>query len=254
MSAPIRVDKLIKRIANLGYGSRGQVAAMFREGRITNATGVVLNAEDRTAHAQVRIDGEALDPPPGLTALLHKPVGYTCSSRDSGRLVYELLPPRFRRRLPLLSTVGRLDKDTSGLLLLTDDGALLHRIVSPKTKLAKLYEATLAQDLRGDEAAIFASGTLRLESERTSLAPAMLNVIDPRHVCLTLTEGRYHQVRRMFAAVGNRVETLHRSRVGGLDLGDLAPGEWRVLQTSELASLFNADNHSPLQERLISLP
>jgi 16S rRNA pseudouridine516 synthase len=167
-----------------------------------------------------------------------KPLGVTCSTKDPGRIVYDLLPPRFRLRSPLLSSVGRLDRDTSGLLLLTDDGALLHRIVSPKAKLAKTYEATLAHDLRGDEAAVFASGTLMLESEQVPLAPAMLEVVDPRHVRLVLTEGRYHQVRRMFAAVGNHVEALHRSRVGGLALGDLAPGQWLALDEDDLQRLF----------------
>ncbi|HEU4991988.1 MAG TPA: 16S rRNA pseudouridine(516) synthase, partial [Luteimonas sp.] len=226
--------KLVKTIANLGYGSRKDVARMFREGRVTDAAGEVLYADDAPAHADVRIDGEPLDPPQGLVLMLHKPVGYTCSTRDPGRIVYDLLPPRFRHRSPLLSTVGRLDRDTSGLLLLTDDGALLHRITAPKAKLAKRYEAALASDLRGDEAALFASGTLQLESEDTPLAPARLEVADPRHATLVLTEGRYHQVRRMFAAVGNHVEALHRSQVGGLALGDLAPGHWRALGDDDL--------------------
>jgi len=230
--------KLVKLIANLGYGSRKEVSAMFREGRITDAAGEVLYADDRVAHADIRIDGEALDPPAGLALMLHKPVGYTCSTKDPGRIVYDLLPPRFRLRSPLLSTVGRLDRDTSGLLLLTDDGALLHRIVSPKSQLAKVYEATLAHDLRGDEAALFASGTLQLESENTPLAPARLEVVTPRVARLTLTEGRYHQVRRMFAAVGNHVQALHRSRIGGLELGELAPGEWRALVDADLERLF----------------
>ncbi|MCJ0826604.1 rRNA pseudouridine synthase [Luteimonas sp. 50] len=230
--------KLVKLIANLGYGSRREVARMFREGRITDAAGEVLYADDRVAHAEVRVDGEPLDPPQGLVLLLHKPVGYTCSTRDPGRIAHDLLPPRFRLRAPLLSTVGRLDRDTSGALLLTDDGALLHRIVSPKAKLSKVYEATLAQDLRGDEAAIFASGTLLLESEDTPLAPAILEVVDPRHARLALTEGRYHQVRRMFAAVGNHVQALHRSRIGGLGLGELAPGAWRELDAADIEALF----------------
>jgi 16S rRNA pseudouridine516 synthase len=230
--------KLVKLIANLGYGSRREVARLFREGRITDAAGEVLYADDRVAHADVRVDGEPLDPPQGLVLLLHKPVGYTCSTRDPGRIVHDLLPPRFRLRSPLLSTVGRLDRDTSGALLLTDDGALLHRIVSPKSALAKVYEATLAQDLRGDEAAIFASGTLLLEAETTPLAPAMLEAIDARHARLRLTEGRYHQVRRMFAAVGNHVEALHRSRIGGLALGDLAPGAWRIVDAADIEALF----------------
>ena len=230
--------KLVKLIANLGYGSRKEVARLFREGRITDAAGDVLYADDRVAHAEIRVDGEPLDPPQGLVLLLHKPVGYTCSTRDPGRIVHDLLPPRFRLRSPLLSTVGRLDRDTSGALLLTDDGALLHRIVSPKSALAKVYEATLAQDLRGDEAAIFASGTLLLEAETTPLAPAMLEAVDARHARLRLTEGRYHQVRRMFAAVGNHVEALHRSRIGGLALGDLAPGAWRIVDAADIEALF----------------
>ena len=230
--------KLVKLIANLGYGSRKDVAAMFREGRITDAQGEVLYADDKVGHDAIRIDGEPLDPPAGMTLMLHKPIGYTCSTKDPGRVIYDLLPLRFRARSPLLSSVGRLDRDTSGLLLMTDDGALLHRIVSPKAKLAKVYEATLAQDLRGDEGEVFASGTMMLESENTPLAPAALEVHDARHAALTLTEGRYHQVRRMFAAVGNHVDALHRSRIGGLSLGDLSAGKWRMLDAADLNALF----------------
>ena len=234
--------KLVKHIANLGYGSRKQVQWLFREGRITDADGEVLYADDKVEHDAIRIDGEPLDPPPGLTVLLHKPAGYTCSTKDQGRLVYDLFPERFRERSPLLSTVGRLDRDTSGLLLLTDDGALLHRIVSPKAKLDKVYEVQLAQDLHGDEAARFASGSLLLESDDKPLLPAELEVLSPRQARLTLHEGRYHQVRRMFAAVGNHVEALHRSRVGGLTLAGLDEGQWRQLAEADLASLFGADS------------
>ncbi|HET8818905.1 MAG TPA: pseudouridine synthase [Xanthomonadaceae bacterium] len=230
--------KLLRAIANLGYGSRKQVQALFREGRITDPGGEVLYADDQVAHADVRIDGEPLDPPPGLVVMLHKPVGYTCSTRDPGRIVYDLLPPRFRLRSPLLSTVGRLDRETSGLLLLTDDGGLLHRIVSPKSKLSKVYEATLAEDLQGFEAEVFRSGTLMLEGEKTPLAPAGFEALDARRARLVLTEGRYHQVRRMFAAIGNHVVALHRSRVGGLGLGDLPAGQWRPLDEADQAQLF----------------
>jgi 16S rRNA pseudouridine516 synthase len=230
--------KLVKLIANLGYGSRKQVAAMFRAGMVTDAQGEVLYADDQVPHEAIRIDGEPLDPPAGLLLMLHKPVGYTCSTKDPGRIVYDLLPPRFRLRSPVLSTVGRLDRDTSGLLLMTDDGALLHRIVSPKTHLPKVYEATLAEDLRGDEADIFASGTLMLESEKEPLVPAQLEVVAPRFARLTLTEGRYHQVRRMFAAVGNHVQALHRSRIGGLALDGLPAGEWRILDEADRDRLF----------------
>ena len=230
--------KLVKHIANLGYGSRKDVQWMFREGRITNAAGEVLYADDPLDHDDLRIDGEPLDPPPGLLLMLHKPVDFTCSTKDRGRVVYDLLPPRYRLRSPALSTVGRLDRDTSGLLLLTDDGQLLHRIIAPKSKLPKVYLATLAEDLRGDEAAVFASGTLMLEGEQTPLLPAELEVLGPRSARLTLHEGRYHQVRRMFAAVGNHVAALHRERVGGLALDDLPVGEWRMLGEGDRAQLF----------------
>ena len=196
--------KLVKLIANLGYGSRKDVSQMFRAGRITDLDGEVLYADDVVAHENIRIDDEPLDPPAGLILMLNKPLAVTCSRKDPGRVVYDLLPPRYNVRTPVLSSVGRLDRDTTGLLLFTDDGALLHRIISPKAQVSKVYEATLAQDLRGDEGELFASGTLMLESEKEPLAPATLEVLGPRHARLTVTEGRYHQVRRMFAATGDR--------------------------------------------------
>jgi 16S rRNA pseudouridine516 synthase len=230
--------KLLKIIANLGYGSRKEVLAIFRDGRITDVDGEVLYSDDKVEHSRVRIDGEPLDPPQGLLLMMHKPTGYTCSTSDPGQIVYDLLPPRFRHRDPVVATVGRLDRDTTGLLLMTDDGKLLHKIVTPRSKLPKIYEATLARDLRGDEVKIFASGKLMLESEREPLAPATLEVLGPRQARLTLTEGRYHQARRMFAAVGNHVETLHRSRVGGLELDDLPVGQWRPLDAADRERLF----------------
>ncbi|HEX2495187.1 MAG TPA: pseudouridine synthase [Steroidobacter sp.] len=233
--------KLAKYIANLGYGSRKQVLRLFQAGRITDANARVLRPEDDVEHGQVRIDGEPLDPPRGLVLMLNKPCGYTCSTTDPGRVVYDLLPPRFRLRSPILASVGRLDRDTSGLLLMSDDGGLLHRIVHPKTKLPKVYEAMLARDLRGDEAAVFASGALTLQSETTPLEPASMEVIGARQARLTLIEGRYHQVRRMFAALGNHVEALRRTRIGGLALGELPEGEWRLLDRQDLQCLFTRE-------------
>lgn len=235
--------KLVKLLANLGYGSRKEVTLMLRNGWVNRADGRLLGPNDSADHADVRVEDEPLDPAPGMALMLHKPVGYTCSSKDPGRVIYDLLPPRFRLRNPALSSVGRLDRDTSGLLLMTDDGALLHRIVAPKARLEKVYEVTLAEDLRGDEGALFASGALQLESDDTPLAPAQLQVFGPRLARLTLIEGRYHQVRRMFAATGNHVLTLQRLSIGGLGLGELAPGAWRLLGDDDLAVLFAAADH-----------
>jgi 16S rRNA pseudouridine516 synthase len=237
----VRLDKLL---ANLGYGSRKEIAMLARAGAIRLDGQPIGSADERVAltpelQAGLTVQGRPVDPLPGVALMLHKPLGVTCSHKEAGPLVYDLLPARWRRRDPALSTVGRLDKDTSGLLLLTDDGALLHRIISPRSELAKRYRATLARPLKGDEAAVFASGTLLLEGEDKPLLPAVLEPLSATEAVLTITEGRYHQVRRMFAAVGNHVEALHRDRVGGLDLpADLAPGAYRLMAAADLAALF----------------
>lgn len=232
--------KPVKLLANLGYGSRKDVTRLIKNGWLTLRDGSAVGIDDDVDPADLLVDDEPLDPAQGVLILLNKPVGYTCSTKDPGRVVYDLLPERFRYRNPVLSTVGRLDRDTSGLLMLTDDGQLLHRIISPRAALPKVYEVELAGDLNGSEAALFASGTLLLESETTPLAPAQMEVIDARHARLTLIEGRYHQVRRMFAATGNRVQSLHRSKTGNLDLAGLEPGQWRVVARQEAEQkLFN---------------
>lgn len=139
----------------------------------------------------------------------------------------------------MISAIGRLDKHTSGLLLLTDDGVLLHRVSSPRSQIRKTYRVKLARPLNGTEALLFASGTLMLRGEEKPLAPAVLEVVSETEVLLIVTEGRYHQVRRMFAAVGNFVEALRRERLGDLCLPDnLDPGQWRLLRKEEIALIF----------------
>lgn len=226
---------LIRLLANLGYGSRREVEKMIRTGVVTDAAGNVMNDNSRVGRDELRVGGEPLDPPTPLLIVMHKPAGVTCSRDDPGRMVFDLLPARFLRRNPPLSSIGRLDKETTGLLLLTDDGQLLHRLISPKSKCPKTYIATLDRPLRGDEAAVFASGELMLNGETEPLLPAAMTVLDERSARLVIHEGRYHQVRRMFAACGNHVNSLHRSRIGMLELpGDLAAGEWRVATNEEI--------------------
>ena len=238
----MRLDRLL---ANLGYGSRKEVQSLAREGLIVLDGAPVFDADQRIAviadlPARMRIEGAPVDLPPPLTLMLHKPLGVTCSHKEVGDLVYDLLPARWRRREPAISTVGRLDKDTSGLLLMTDDGALLHRIISPKSHVDKRYLVTLDRPMQGDEAERFAAGTLLLEDDPKPLAPANLETLSPTSALLTITEGRYHQVRRMFAAVGNHVTALHRDRVGGLELpADLATGQWRQMSAEDVAAVFS---------------
>ena len=241
MSSTLRLDRLL---ANLGYGVRREVQQLVRAGAVTLDGAVVADADLRIALTpdlgqRMRVRGRPLDPLPGMALMLHKPLGVTCSHKEAGALVYELLPPRWRARDPALSTIGRLDKETTGLLLLTDDGALLHKVISPRHHVPKRYLATLARPLQGDEALRFASGELMLEGEDKPLAPAVLEPLSLTTAWLTVTEGRYHQVRRMFAAVGNHVDALHRDRIGALDLPpDLAPGEHRLLGPADIAALF----------------
>ena len=237
--------KLVKHLANLGYGTRREVEWLVSQRRVRDSDGRVLTATSNVGHEDVRVDGEPLDPPPGSVVLLHKPGGYVCSTRDVPPLIYELLPDRFRLRSPLMAPIGRLDRDTSGLLLLTDDGGINHRVTSPRTHIAKTYEAWLASPLRGDERDVFASGTLMLATETEPLAAASLDILSPTHVRVTVTEGRYHQVRRMFVAVGNHVERLHRSAIGGLGLGDLASGAWRTLSADEITTIFASPPPAP---------
>ncbi|HEX5791237.1 MAG TPA: pseudouridine synthase [Luteolibacter sp.] len=230
---------LLRHISNLGYGSRKEVERMIRQGAVTDDQGVVLKEGDRRPHESIRIHGEELDPPFPLTLMLHKPDGYTCSMEDPGSIIYDLLPERFAHRKPQLNPIGRLDKDTTGLLLLTDDGKLLHKVIHPKSGCRKVYHASLDRPLQGHEAELFASGTLLLNGETKPLLPATLEVLGPKDALVSLHEGRYHQVRRMFAAAGNHVSTLKRISIGGLKLpDDLEEGDWRIVGEAELDLLF----------------
>lgn len=241
MAETARLDSLL---ASMGYGSRREVESLMVRDRILldgepifdSAMKVTLEEGLRT---RLTIDGAPLDPLPGMVVILNKPLGMTCSHKESGALIYDLFPDHWKRRDPQLSSVGRLDKETTGLLLLTDDGKLLHKIISPKKHVAKCYIATLSRPLREDAAAIFASGELMLEGEDKPLLPAELEQLSPTQARVTVHEGRYHQVRRMFAALENRVVELHRESVGGLTLpADLKPGEYRLLTTEEVAQIF----------------
>jgi 16S rRNA pseudouridine516 synthase len=226
-----RLDQLL---ANLGYCSRSIARDWIRGGRVTVNGKVEKNFGAKAHPATVRIDGEPLDHPDGLLLLVHKPLGLVCSHEErEGPNVYSLLPERWRRRNPVVTSVGRLDKDTSGLLLLTDQSELVHKLTSPKHKVPKVYHATLGADLPAGLAALFAAGTLVLKDEAAPCAPAELGMLGPREAELTLTEGRYHQVRRMFASQGCEVLTLQRLRFDTLDLGGLKPGQWRELPLTQ---------------------
>jgi len=230
--------RLVKLLANLGYGSRKEMQLAIRNGWVTDRNGARLKADAKTAHEDILFDDEPLDPAQGVVILMNKPLGYTCSTKDQGRLVYDLLPDRFRLRKPALSSIGRLDKETSGALLFTDDGTFLHKVISPKSEVPKVYEVTLDRPMKGDEAMLFSSGEMMLENEEKPLKPAELEVLGDTRARLTLHEGRYHQVRRMFAAAANHVTDLSRSRIGALAVEDVTEGSWKILSEADKALIF----------------
>ncbi len=241
------VSRLDKLLSNMGYGSRREVQGLIYSGAVVLDDEVIEFPEQRIyvkpdLQDRMTVKGEQLDPINGMIVMLHKPSGVTCSTRkEEAPLVSGLLPPRWRERQPALSTVGRLDKETSGLLLFTDDGQLLHRIISPKSHVPKRYRVTLDRPLNGTEAEKLAAGTLMLDSEEKPLLPVEMEILGDKEVFVTLHEGRYHQVRRMFAALGNHVVALHRDRVGALDLPkDLSAGELRILNDEQRALIFAA--------------
>jgi 16S rRNA pseudouridine516 synthase len=219
-----RIDQLL---ASLGYGTRKEVREAVDAGRVTVGGAPASDPSDRADPGAVRIDGEPLDHPAELLLALNKPAGRVCShDPGEGSSVFGLLPERWQRRNPPIVSIGRLDKETTGLLLLTDRSALVHRLTSPRHKVPKVYRATLDRDLPAGAEKAFSGGTLVLQGERDPCAPAELRRLGNREAEVVLTEGRYHQVRRMFAHLGCPVVNLQRTQVGRLHLGELAAGQW----------------------------
>lgn len=231
----VRLDKLL---SNLGYGSRKEVTAWAKSGRVTDPSGQPLRrAADKVDPEKVRFDGQELDPRE-LVLILNKPSGYTCSHRDKPPLVYELLPPRYAFREPTLSSVGRLDKDTTGAILLTDHGQFLHRLTSPTWKLPKVYRVETSAPIQESQVARLAEGGWLLPGDDKPLAPAECRQTGATTLELTLVEGRYHQVKRMLEEVGNPLLELHRLSFAGLTVDGLEPGGWRHLTEQERGHLM----------------
>jgi 16S rRNA pseudouridine516 synthase len=223
----LRLDRIL---SNLGYTTRSQARLVVQAGRVAVDGRTVRNPSVKAEPATVTLDGEPLEAPDGLFVAFHKPVGYVTShdDRDGARL-WELLPDRWLDRNPRPTTVGRLDKDSSGLLLVTDLHPLVHELTSPRHHVPKRYEVVLERAVHDVDAlaAAFASGELMLRGDDAPCLPAELVAIEADRFEVVLTEGRHRQLRRMFGACGHHVAELHRTAVGPYHLGDLAPGAWR---------------------------
>jgi 16S rRNA pseudouridine516 synthase len=227
---PAGMRRLDQLFSSLGYGSRREVRDWLKAGRITVDGQAAEDPGARVDPVSVRIDGAPIDHPAPLLLVLHKPPGRVCShDAGEGPNVYGLLPERWRKRHPPVTSVGRLDKETTGLLLLTDRSDLVHRLTSPRHKVPRTYLATLDREPPPGAEELFAAGGWVLPGEATPCAPAALRRLGDRLTELVIFEGRYHQVRRMFASQGCEVLGLHRTRFGDLDLGPLPEGHWAEL-------------------------
>ena len=229
----MRLDKYIADTTDL---SRALVKLALRNKR------VMVNGEqikDAGLHISptdtVQLDGEALSPVGPRYFMLHKPLGYICATIDNDHpTVLDLLDEPNKK---ILHIAGRLDIDTTGLVLITDDGPWNHRVTSPRHECQKTYRATLANALVSDAEGKLQAGLL-LNSETQLTKPATLERLSSNEVRLTISEGKYHQVKRMFAALDNRVTELHRERIGAITLdASLAVGEYRPLSEAEIQSI-----------------
>ena len=238
----MRLDDLLY---SQGFGTRRVCAGLVQQGRVSLAAGVCTDpsVEVEPAGLHFTVQGQAWEYQAPAYVMLHKPAGTECSQKPSAwPSIYTLLPAPLRQRpqkgaIQGVQAVGRLDQDTTGLLLLSDDGAFIHRMNAPRRHVPKVYEVTTKHPLDERQLQRLRAGVV-LDDDPRPVRAFAAEAVAEHQLRLTLTEGKYHQVKRMVAAVGNRVEALHRSRIGGLALPhDLAPGQWRWLGEGDLALL-----------------
>lgn len=229
----VRLDFYLAKSAGLSRKDakrRIHAGEVSIDGLICRKTATHINADQQVCWQDENIElaGERY-------LMLNKPAGVVSATSDPAHTTaLDLLPPAERQNLHL---VGRLDRDTTGLLLLTTDGQWSHRITAPRSRCPKTYRVTLAEPLSGESHRALETG-VQLKDESRPTAAARVVVMDPTHIDLTITEGRYHQVKRMLAAVGNHVIALHRVRIGAISLDDtLAPGQYRPLTPEEAQSI-----------------
>ncbi|WP_444921856.1 16S rRNA pseudouridine(516) synthase RsuA [Microbulbifer sp. CnH-101-G] len=233
MASSIRLDKAVSQVTDL---SRSDVKRAAKAERISvNGEIVTDPAAKVQASDELYLDGEPLHEPGPRYIMLNKPLGYVSATKDGEHpTVLDLIDEPNKAKLHI---AGRLDIDTTGLVLLTDDGQWSHKVTSPNHHCEKTYYALLAEKIEEDAVAKFAKG-IWLNNEKKRTKPAKLEILYANEVRITIGEGRYHQVKRMFAALGNRVIELHRERIGNIFLDEeLQEGEYRLLTSEEIASV-----------------
>lgn len=232
------MNRLDKLLSDSGRFTRSEARAVIRAGRVTVGGAVVRSPELKfdAASEAITVDGQRLDCAEARYLMLYKPAGILSATEDPRqKTVLDLLPPEMQKLR--LFPVGRLDKDTTGLLLLTNDGDFAHRVISPRKHVPKRYRAEVDGPLTPADAAAFADGIGLADG--TKCLPAHLEIIGETIGRVTVYEGKYHQVKRMFAARGRTVTALHRESIGSLELdGALSPGNFRPLHPEEIEAVF----------------
>lgn len=239
-SAAMKLDRFI---ANHTPHSRQAARLLVASGRVTVAGERVCDPRfDVDQFVAIRLDGALLQDRPALFYMLHKPIGFLSATRDlQHRTVLELFAPELREQLHI---GGRLDRGSSGLLMLTNDGSWSRRLTEPKIKLPKTYQVTTLRPISSETAERFAAG-IYMTTEQLTTSPAQLQQLGECTCRLTIYEGRYHQIKRMFHAVGNQVVSLHRESMGAIQLDPaLAPGQYRALTAAEIASVDQVSRSS----------
>jgi 16S rRNA pseudouridine516 synthase len=227
MAATIAAMQIARLLFSQGFGARRECEGLCLAGRVRVDGVVVDDPYTETEARHFEVDGIRWPVHAKALVMLHKPAGYECSQKPRHHpSVLSLLPAPLQRRG--VQPVGRLDEDTTGLLLLTDDGTLIHRLTSPKHHVPKVYEVSVKHPVDEAQLQALRDGVVLLDDPQPVRA-ASVEATSALSLRLVLTEGKYHQVKRMLAAVGNRVEDLHRSAFGPLTLEGLAPGHWRWL-------------------------
>jgi 16S rRNA pseudouridine516 synthase len=229
----MRLDKYICQSTTM---TRSQAKKVIAQGRISNAENVIRSTAYKVSENEaISFDGKLINVRSTRYIMLNKPKDYICSTVD------EQLPSIINLievdKAEQLFIAGRLDADTTGLALITDDGQWSHKITSPRKKCNKRYRVQLAEPIEDSAIALFNEG-IQLKSENTPCLPAKLEILSSNEVLLTISEGKYHQVKRMFAALGNLVTELHREQIGEIELDTtLQLGEWRYLSEQEVNSI-----------------
>ncbi len=233
--APAPTYRIDRILANLGYGSRTDAKVLVARRRVRIDDELVVRPEQLADPSRVTLDHEPLDRPTGISVVLHKPLDVVCSHDErEGTRVFDLLPPRWLGRNPQVVSAGRLDKDSTGLIFITDNHELVHRLTSPKRHVTKRYEVRVDGEITPETVERFASGELLMAGDSVPCRAATLTILGPRHAEVILTEGRNRQLRRMFVSCGLTVEALHRTDFGSLSLGELGEGEWRDIEKPEM--------------------